>query len=346
MQQILKSEFSFVTPAFLGGAEQRAELRAPAFKSLLRYWWRIAVAKECGYNVETIRGKEGQIFGSVFNQTLRSKVTISVTEVEQLKLETESTKNWVRTIDPNDRRSGDVVSYLGYGAYVGPGKFADGRSAFTPREGGTRAVVQGTARIEIRDRGLNSEQLGELNRALILLANFGSVGNKSRNGFGSFYLADKTCEELYRDKGSAIKLASRSYLETVNWPSSIALDENNKPCIWATESDSNWLGIMREYAKIKKNLYQFAKNRDRQPNGKAGRDMLGTHSPRFPSQLHFVVHPTSPDVSEYRGTLIHIPVSKNEKISQNEVSFWRDIYARLDRYQLEDSKIKLTREGV
>ncbi len=346
MEQILKSEFSFVTPAFLGGAEQRAELRAPAFKSLLRYWWRIAVAKESGYNVEIIRSKEAQIFGSVFNQTLSSKVTVSVTEVEQLKIETKSPQNWSRKIDPSDRRSGDVVSYLGYGAYVGPGKFADGRSAFTPREGGTRAVVQGTARIEIRDRGLNSEQLGELNRAMVLLANFGSVGNKSRNGFGSFYLADKTCAEFYRDKGSAIKLASRSYLETVNWPSSIALDENNQPCIWATESDSNWLGIMQEYAKIKKNLYQFAKNRDRQPNGKAGRDMLGTHLPRFPSQLHFVVHPTNPDFSRYRGTLIHIPVSKNEKISQNEVSFWSDIYARLDRYQLEDSKIKLTREGV
>ncbi len=346
MEQILKSEFSFVTPAFLGGAEQKAELRAPAFKSLLRYWWRIAVSKECGYKVELIRNKEAHIFGSVFNETLRSKVTISVIEESQLKTETESPRAWERKIDPSDRRSGDVVSYLGYGAFSGPSKFAPGRTAISPREPSNSAASQNVARIEIGHRGLNSDQLGELNRALVLLANFGSVGNKSRNGFGSFYLADNSCEELYQNKNKATSMVSRPILEAVNWPTSIALDENDRLCIWNTSTKKDWLGVMQDYAKIKKELYTFAKNRVGQPNGKTGRDMLGTHLPRFPSQLHFVIRPTKPDFSGYRGTLVHIPVSQKEEIAHSEVNFWCDIYTKLDIYQNSDSKIKLTREEV
>ncbi len=37
---------SFVTPAFLGDAEQNGAWRTPPFKILLRQWWRVAAAKE------------------------------------------------------------------------------------------------------------------------------------------------------------------------------------------------------------------------------------------------------------------------------------------------------------
>ncbi|PZP56463.1 MAG: hypothetical protein DI596_10305, partial [Azospira oryzae] len=36
----------FLTPAFLGDAEQNARWRTPPFKHLLREWWRVAYAAD------------------------------------------------------------------------------------------------------------------------------------------------------------------------------------------------------------------------------------------------------------------------------------------------------------
>ncbi|MCE2461531.1 MAG: hypothetical protein J4F38_12235 [Pseudomonadales bacterium] len=44
----MKYEVKFLTPAFLGNAEQSGQWRTPPFKALLRQWWRVAVAAAKG----------------------------------------------------------------------------------------------------------------------------------------------------------------------------------------------------------------------------------------------------------------------------------------------------------
>ena len=44
--ETLQVSVEFLTPTFLGGADQNAELRAAPFKNLLRQWWRVAVGSQ------------------------------------------------------------------------------------------------------------------------------------------------------------------------------------------------------------------------------------------------------------------------------------------------------------
>lgn len=52
----------FVTPAFLGNAEQDGQWRAPPFKHLLREWWRVAWAEANGFSNDyrSLREQEGR----------------------------------------------------------------------------------------------------------------------------------------------------------------------------------------------------------------------------------------------------------------------------------------------
>ena len=67
MQQ-MKYEVRFLTPAFLGNAEQSGQWRTPPFKALLRQWWRVAYAakKEFRVDVRQMRRDEGLLFGNAW----------------------------------------------------------------------------------------------------------------------------------------------------------------------------------------------------------------------------------------------------------------------------------------
>ncbi len=56
----------FLTPAFLGNADQDGQWRTPPFKHLLREWWRVAWAEAHGWSndVNALRQAEGDLFGS------------------------------------------------------------------------------------------------------------------------------------------------------------------------------------------------------------------------------------------------------------------------------------------
>jgi CRISPR/Cas system CMR-associated protein Cmr1 (group 7 of RAMP superfamily) len=55
----LTFDLEFITPAFIGGANQQAELRPASFVGLLRWWWR-ALKGEC--NIEKAKGRRGENF--------------------------------------------------------------------------------------------------------------------------------------------------------------------------------------------------------------------------------------------------------------------------------------------
>jgi CRISPR-associated protein Cmr1 len=56
----LTFDLEFITPAFIGGANQQAELRPASFVGLLRWWWR-ALKGEC--DIKRLREEEIKIFG-------------------------------------------------------------------------------------------------------------------------------------------------------------------------------------------------------------------------------------------------------------------------------------------
>jgi len=70
----LTFELEFITPAFIGGANQQAELRPASFVGLLRWWWR-ALKGEC--NIENLRAEEVEIFGGIAKNPKKEEIKMA-----------------------------------------------------------------------------------------------------------------------------------------------------------------------------------------------------------------------------------------------------------------------------
>ena len=66
--QRMKFLITFLTPAFLGNAEQNGQWRTPPFKALLRQWWRVVWAERHGFrcDIAAMRHDEGRLFGNAW----------------------------------------------------------------------------------------------------------------------------------------------------------------------------------------------------------------------------------------------------------------------------------------
>lgn len=54
-----------ITPLFLAGADQEtAELRAPSFRGVMRYWYRALIGGSVGANLEDLKKAEASVFGT------------------------------------------------------------------------------------------------------------------------------------------------------------------------------------------------------------------------------------------------------------------------------------------
>ena len=56
----IKLTLKVITPLFMGGANQQAELRSQSIKGIIKYWWRALKANE---NLENLKNEESKIFG-------------------------------------------------------------------------------------------------------------------------------------------------------------------------------------------------------------------------------------------------------------------------------------------
>lgn len=87
--KLLQYTVRFVTPAFLGNAEQNGQWRTPPFKALIRQWWRAAYAAQKNFNVDVSRmlAEENCIFGAAAgDRGSRSLVRIRLDQWEEGKL--------------------------------------------------------------------------------------------------------------------------------------------------------------------------------------------------------------------------------------------------------------------
>jgi CRISPR-associated protein Cmr1 len=164
-----------ITPLFLGGAEPNdfAELRPPAIKGLLRFWYR---AVDPNY-----RDKEGKIFGGTGATEGQSSF--------RLQLESPIRESMPWNPDcyqgaPFQKRSKgeppkNGLLYLGFPLRFG----GNDRKAIPP---GTRFSVK------TRFSTAPTEETKEIRRAVLsswwLLGHFGGLGTRSRRGFGTVAL--------------------------------------------------------------------------------------------------------------------------------------------------------------
>lgn len=183
-------ECHIVTPMFMGGADHlKAELRASAIKGVLRFWWR---ALKGALPLDELRDKEGQLFGGTDANHGQSKIRINL-ETNQLQTSKEPLPKHNIQVSSKGRVI-NILDYLSYGTYK--------------RNEIIKEYIQpGSFYLRIRIIGSSVEQENELKTALYLLANFGGLGARSRNGYGSIFID----QEYFRSD-------TKSFLKSLQFP--------------------------------------------------------------------------------------------------------------------------------
>lgn len=333
----LDLKVTFTTPAFLGDAEQQGAWRTPPFKALLRQWWRVVRAKSVNFDVARLHAEEGELFGNAWIEGKHCQSEI------RIRLDSWSEGKGSRSLFARQGARGQAAAdpalvYLGYG----PVQNHEIRRSIAPGSESVRLSVL-----------VPETRLPAIYESLQFANWFGTVGSRSRNGWGSFTLEGNgldPADELpeHRDSVEEVSLPLEACLEQ-DWPHAIGYDEG-RPLVWRTDPHSEWIAAMRKFTEIKKAF----RGKLRLPqNGFGERHLLGypvTRSRvqewdaadppgRFPSQLRFKVVTWK---GSYHGIAVHLPCglpsrllgkfseSARQHISRNQLQVWRTVHGTLD----------------
>jgi CRISPR-associated protein Cmr1 len=186
--QRIEIEVEFVTPCFLGGADNKttAEWRGPSIRGQLRWWFRAVAGGECGGALPKVAQAEAALFGTT---NARSMLQVRALDGPQAVTPAEDGPRFGRPVSHIDlangwaelaaaqrlqlqKGSGNPIAYLGFGCMNWKG--APVRPWLAPGE---------TARLLLQIKSPN--QFEPLSKSLWAWLNLGGVGSKSRRGFGS-----------------------------------------------------------------------------------------------------------------------------------------------------------------
>jgi CRISPR-associated protein Cmr1 len=330
-------DISFVTPTFLGDAEQKGRWRTPPFKAQLRQWWRVAYAASHGFRVSVadMRREEGLLFGNAWltNAFAKSRVRLRLDRWEEGKLRSWQGLEQSAVFHPEVQRTHFRVGPHAYLAY-GP---LDGR-------GGTELANKGNAAIQAAESAMLGVALPDndaplVDHALWLMDRYGTVGGRSRNGWGSYGL--KPMDDTPALSGTVPLRDWRDCL-TLDWPHAIGKDEKGA-LIWQTAPHVDWKALMRTLAIVKIGLRtQFRFNTGNYSPRTEDRHWLSypvtNHSvaawgrnARLPNQLRFKVRRTQK--GQLVGVIFHMPHLPPKAFNPDRPAIeavWRCVHAFLD----------------
>jgi len=356
--KILEYTLRFDTPAFLGNAEQNAQWRTPPIKALLRQWWRVAYAEEKGFKVDpaTMRREEGLLFGNAWleNDYCKSRVRLRLERWDTGRL-TQWPGPEATVHHPEVGAHGANVGstlYLGYG----PLRFQGGHTTLKANA----AIQHGeSATLSV---AMPEPDAPQIERALWLMNQFGALGGRSRNGWGSFSLlplpAGEASPERSQGGWGEGELPLRPWRDCLqcDWPHAIGADESGA-LIWQTEAFTDWKALMQRLAAIKIGLRtqkSFAFTTGKNATNTEARHWLSypvtNHSvkawgnnARLPNTLRFKVRSTHD--GKLVGVIFHVPHSPPPQFQPDQkaiAAVWRTVHGWLDNWQDNQGR-KLTR---
>jgi len=366
----------FVTPAFLGNAEQKGQWRTPPFKALLRQWWRVVKAKDFGYDYEKLREEEGKLFGAAHDEggsSQRSRLLLRISEWNDGAL-----KQWPK--DPKvkhcevDMGGGNVGAhlYLGYG----PLTYEKGTGTVL-KEKHPAIDVNESASLSVRCPDF---MMKEIENAIKLINWFGAIGGRSRNGWGSLVLTGENAPNVIDSKIVKEFCQPLSDCLRLDWPHAIGKDEKGF-LVWKTKASfSAWSEAMKALAGIKidfRTEVSISENKDatdskldrrhilaypvtnhglggwceKDKHGNLRTDKRGKliQGERLSSQLRFKVTQIN---GKYHCIAYHLPCSVPRellgKLDQAEIAFiaknqeeiWKVVHAKLDAQDSQMERIK------
>lgn len=269
-------QIRFNTPAFLGNAEQSAQWRTPPIKALLRQWWRVVYGADHSFavKVEEMRREEGLLFGNAWlkdnESTLhrKSRIAMRLTPWSGGKL---TSQDWpgcemapVITTS-NDRATVRSDLYLGYGPVMPPSR-RENRRGITIR--GAIGIDQEAILSLLPERigGPSEQDMRDIHDAVQLMAWFGTLGSRSRNGWGSLAMsAESETPVLTNIPDKTDTLLGRIGREwtdclELDWPHALGYSDG-RPLIWVTKNpEENWCKVMGSLANIRVQVRHVAKS--------------------------------------------------------------------------------------
>lgn len=351
----------FVTPAFLGGADQSAELRAAPFKALLRQCWRIAKAPELQFKHERLREEEGLLFGHTWLATqttthderqktwhMKSPLSISVTLKPGSKLQLMD--RWPE--DPKIKHP-EVNFPVGAHLYLGYGPLDyDRNSKGTVLKDSRKAIKPGT-QIWLRLSGRKLKDMESTLKAVLSVMHWtGAIGGRSRNGWGSLQIIEVQGFGFSpSDPVSDLSDLAREYEKCLEmlWPHAVGTDAHGLLC-WRTKKTDfpSWEKALEELARIKISVrthdhFQF---QGRSQGQFSNRHFLAypvtNHSVtawpregRLANQMRFKVFQMN---SGYVGAIFHLPAGLPSHLKTNvgnvveaERAAWKQVHKILDK---------------
>lgn len=357
---MLEYTVSFVTPAFLGNAEQSGQWRTPPFKALLRQWWRVAYAADHDFrvNLAEMRRDEGRLFGHAWLEDDRDESGQKVTARKSLvrirldrwnkgRLGSWQGLEQKTVYHPEAEKANFQIgphAYLGYGPLD-----ARGGTRFEKRNAAIQAGE--SAPFSVAFPGIHRH--GDLTRlldentprvacALWLMDRYGTAGGRSRNGWGSFSLTP-----VNGTPALAGNLPLRPWSEALGleWPHAVGRDESGA-LIWQTKPFEDWKQLMRELAIIKIGLrtqFMFPNSKPPHPNVELRHWLsypITTHTTRawergarLPNSLRFKVRPDPNDPKKLVGVIPHIPCRPPAAFHPDIraiTQMWQTVHALLD----------------
>jgi len=227
----LDFDVEFLTPTFLGGADQDAELRSPPFKNLIRQWWRILNG---GSTVEKLRETENSLFGSVLEKkAAASKVRITITPGDNFKL-SEDNLDFGSTKHPEVNASSirnDL--YLGYG----PITFKKGITTTK-----TYIAPDSHAKLSI---SLPKKHREQIIRIIQMIDAFGTIGSRNRNGYGSLAVSSADMKRLAPE--TVISSPWTTLLADKQYPHGFGKDGKGL-LLWESGKHDKWQNAMQQLA--------------------------------------------------------------------------------------------------
>lgn len=332
----LEYELRFLTPAFLGNAEQSAQWRTPPIKALLRQWWRVVWAAENGFSndVAAMRREEGLLFGVASDgegDSRKSRIRLRLDRWDEGRL---TAWQALPTVShPEVRFAVGSDLYLGYGPLTLP-------------KGAKGPALKANAAIQAAESAMFSLAAPDtdtpaLERALALMHGFGTLGGRSRNGWGSFVLMPQG------DSGPlALDLSLRAWRDCLDrdWPHAIGRDDKG-PLLWQTAPQPDWKSLMKTLAVVKIGLRtQFVFTTGKNAPNPEDRHWLSypvtNHSvqpwggnARLPNSLRFKVRRDAQDPKKLRGVIFHVPCLPPPAFHPDRKAIegvWQRVHAFLD----------------
>lgn len=343
----LEYQLSFTTPAFLGNSEQKAQWRTPPIKALLRQWWRVVHAPTVHYDLHKLSTAEKALFGFAGTEgASRSQLRLRLSAWDAGKLEQWPAAD-AKVTHPEVKFPVGSQLYLGYGALDYDKATKATKLATSKASGQQRTAIDQGAQQTLSLR-MPKERQNEIEQAVRLASWFGTVGSRSRNGWGAVALSAKNeTAPIPRMTPAEVRSVLRPLEEALelDWPHAIGMSDDRRPLIWLTVERSGWREVMRDLAEIKiafRTKFVFATGGATSEIEE--RHLLGypvtNHIPkawgnqkRLASQVRFKVVPSERGV---RGVIVHLPCRMPDemplpaKLRQNQTGIWQRVHETLD----------------